>query len=416
MITRMYAVIDTETTGLSPKYHHRIAEIGVVLVDGGGRIEHEWSTLVNPDRDLGPQRIHGIRAADARRAPRFEDLAAHLIELLRGRTLVAHNLPFDLTFLDAEYARLGAGFPVDRSHGLCTMNLAASYLPGAGRSLAECCAAAGIPLGGWHSASADARATADLLSHFLQRTQPPYPWSSIAERAITVPWPQLAPQAFSTASRATRSMSIPGGGGGGGLVAGIVDYLPRVSGSAVADPYLAVLDAALADRYLSADEIAALGALAGSLGLTAADTDRLHRDYVNALARVALADHVLTDDERADLATIVTLLELPAGTDAEALVRATGGATTSELSLTLDDLVVFTGEFDEPRSVWMERATAVGLRVHHAVTKKVTLVIAADVDSLSGKAKKARGYGIRVVSLEEFEKAPAMGVVERAGV
>ncbi|QMW64912.1 3'-5' exonuclease [Mumia sp. ZJ1417] len=107
----MYAVIDTETTGLSPKYHHRIAEIGVVLVDGSGRIEHEWSTLVNPDRDLGPQRIHGIRAADARRAPRFEDLAAHLVELLRGRTLVAHNLPFDLTFLEAEYARLGTGLP-----------------------------------------------------------------------------------------------------------------------------------------------------------------------------------------------------------------------------------------------------------------------------------------------------------------
>ncbi|QMW64913.1 BRCT domain-containing protein [Mumia sp. ZJ1417] len=211
-------------------------------------------------------------------------------------------------------------------------------------------------------------------------------------------------------------MSIPGGGGGGGLVAGIVDYLPRVSGSEVADPYLAVLDAALADRYLSADEIAALGALAGSLGLTATDTDRLHRDYVDALARVALADHVLTDDERADLATIVTLLELPAGTDAEALARATGGATTSELSLTLDDLVVFTGEFDEPRSVWMERATAAGLRVHNAVTKKVSLVIAADVDSLSGKAKKARGYGIRVVSLEEFEKALAMGVAEHAEV
>ncbi|WP_262852911.1 exonuclease domain-containing protein [Mumia quercus] len=408
----MYAVIDTETTGLSPKYHHRVAEVGVVLVDDTGRIEHEWSTLVNPDRDLGPQRIHGIRAADARRAPRFEDIAAHLVELMRGRTLVAHNLPFDLTFLEAEYARLGAAFPADRSHGLCTMTLATSYLPGAGRSLAQCCAAAGIPLGGWHSAGADARAAADLLSHFVERSEQPYPWTSVAERAVTVPWPDLAPRAFSTASRATRSMTVPGGGAGAGLVAGIVEYLPRVTGSDVADPYLAVLDAALADRYLSADEIAALSALADALGLTAVDTDRLHRDYVDALARVALADHILTDDERADLAHIVELLELPAGTDTEALARAAGDGTSAELRLTVDDLVVFTGEFDEPRSVWMERATAVGLRVHNAVTKKVSLVIAADVDSLSGKAKKARGYGITVVSLEEFEKALALGVAD----
>jgi len=403
----MYAVIDTETTGLSPKYHHRIAEIGVVLVDERGAIEHEWSTLVNPDRDLGPQRIHGIRAADARRAPSFEDIAGHLVELMRGRTLVAHNLPFDLTFLQAEFARLGATFPADRSMGLCTMTLAPTYLAGAGRSLGECCSAAGITLTGWHSAAADARAAAELLVHFKRSAPRPYPWAPITVQAAALLWPEISPRAFTTATRPGGASST---GGGNGLVAGIVDYLPRVTGSAVADPYLAVLDTALADRYLSADEVAALRALADSLGLTTADTERLHLDYVDALARVALADHIVTDEERADLRDIVHLLALPAGTDEAALSRAAGEVVAPSVQLHVDDLVVFTGEFDEPRSTWVERARAVGLRTHDNVTKKVTLVVAADVDSLSGKAKKARGYGIPVVSLKEFEAALAQGV------
>src|SRR6476620_11660935 len=153
----MYAVVDTETTGLSPNLRHRIAEVAVVLVDESGKVEAEWSTLVNPERDLGPQHIHGIRGADVREAPRFEDIAGHLVDLLRGRVLAAHNLRFDRMFLDAEFDRLGVPFPLAHNMGLCTMTLSSSLLSGSGRSLRDCCAAANVPLTGWHSALADAR-------------------------------------------------------------------------------------------------------------------------------------------------------------------------------------------------------------------------------------------------------------------
>ncbi|WP_341952671.1 exonuclease domain-containing protein [Salinibacterium sp. TMP30] len=83
-----FAVIDFETTGLFAGGHDRVIEIAVVHVDAEGTVEGRWETLVNPQRDLGPQRIHQIRASDVVDAPTFTQIAAHLIELLAGRVLV----------------------------------------------------------------------------------------------------------------------------------------------------------------------------------------------------------------------------------------------------------------------------------------------------------------------------------------
>ncbi|GGT40553.1 exonuclease domain-containing protein [Nonomuraea spiralis] len=49
-----YAVIDVETTGLRTSWHDRVIEVAVVLLDPLGCVTREWSTLVNPERDLGP--------------------------------------------------------------------------------------------------------------------------------------------------------------------------------------------------------------------------------------------------------------------------------------------------------------------------------------------------------------------------
>ena len=57
---------------------------------------------------------------------------------------------------------------------------------------------------------------------------------------------------------------------------------------------------------------------------------------------------------------------------------------------------------DEPRDVWERRARTSGLVPHPAVTKRVRLVVAADPDSMSGKARKAESYGITVVSEAGF--------------
>ena len=57
-----FAVIDLETTGLFAGGHDRIVEIAVVHTDAHGSVTGAWETLVNPQRDLGPQRIHHIQS------------------------------------------------------------------------------------------------------------------------------------------------------------------------------------------------------------------------------------------------------------------------------------------------------------------------------------------------------------------
>jgi DNA polymerase-3 subunit epsilon len=65
--------------------------------------------------------------------------------------------------------------------------------------------------------------------------------------------------------------------------------------------------------------------------------------------------------------------------------------------------VVFTGELSVPREQWVQRAEAAGLK-HGGVNKNTRIVVAADPDSQSGKAAKARSYGIPVVTEAAFER------------
>ena len=155
-----YAVVDVETTGLSPG--DRVIEVAVVHLDGSGRRTDEWCTLVNPHRDPGV--AHGISAADVRRAPDFAGIAGELAARLSGRVLVAHDLPFALRFLTAEYARLGHELSTP---GLCTMDLA-------GRALEK-------PVG---TALQNARASARLLVCCLDRVEHVEPVRLVVPRTV----------------------------------------------------------------------------------------------------------------------------------------------------------------------------------------------------------------------------------------
>lgn len=108
-----YTVVDLETTGLFPQQHDRILEIAIVTVSDAGQIEQEWSTLVNPQRDVGPTHIHGITAREVLDAPTFGEVAPQVIASLVDKTMVAHNARFDTSFLDYEFARRPRHHPAD---------------------------------------------------------------------------------------------------------------------------------------------------------------------------------------------------------------------------------------------------------------------------------------------------------------
>lgn len=387
-----FAVIDFETTGLLPEYHHRAVEVAVVHVAPDGAVTGQWDTLINPRRDLGPQRIHGISAKDVLGAPIFEEVAAQLIELLSGRVIVAHNASFDLRFLDAELDRLGY-WRGDPWVSLCTMLMARRHL-GGGLSLADCCDAFGIPLDGAHRASVDAFATARLLEAFLA-SSPAGDWSELLKAA-----PVLPELTTSRAPWLARGSSVAAAVS---FLERIVVRIPDVSDTEEQAQYLALVDRCLIDRYLSEHEKAELIALADRTGIGRDTALGLHREYFIALGHAAWADGVLTEEEAADLELVAALLDIPDALCEEVLsapdVRLTSSPAVvlQGFALASGDEIVLTGDMSRVRSEWEDDLRAAGYVPKAAVTKRVAVVVAADPDSLSGKARKARDYGIPVV-------------------
>ncbi|NUT94993.1 MAG: DEAD/DEAH box helicase [Saccharothrix sp.] len=164
-----YAVVDVETTGFAARGQDRIVEVAVVRVASDGTVLGEWSSLVDPRRPLAASRIHGITQEDVAGAPAFIDIAPTLAAQLVEAVIVAHNASFDLGFLNAEFAR--ADHPFTSNGTLCTMKLDNQVHRAGRRRLPDCLAAVGVPPthGTAHRALADAKATADLLRHYLTR-------------------------------------------------------------------------------------------------------------------------------------------------------------------------------------------------------------------------------------------------------
>ena len=116
-----WAVIDVETSGFRPG-QARIISVAALGLDADGRVEQSVVSLLNPGVDPGPTHVHGLTAAMLEDQPQFGDIAGDVIEVLRGRTLVAHNVAFDYAFLAAEAELAEAELPVDTV--MCTVELA----------------------------------------------------------------------------------------------------------------------------------------------------------------------------------------------------------------------------------------------------------------------------------------------------
>lgn len=395
-----YAVIDTETTGILTGWHHRIVEVAVVHLDVDGTITGEWCTLLNPGRDLGPQAIHGIRAADVRRAPRFEQIAGDLAHLLRDRIVAAHNWPFDAMHLRTEFERLGIDAPLLPEAGLCTLRAMGMAIPEAPRALRECCTALGLPDRDWHTARDDALGAAELLRYLLVHAPELVHPTPAQQRLAHWDWPSLPRQLTKPVQRTPVGQVQPH------FLARLVERLPRDEDPQV-DAYFAMLDDALLDRQISASEADALVELAFSLGLSKTDVLAVHHTYLRELARAAWADGTITETERRDLDTVATLLGLDDHLVATLLEEehptigtssAHAAVTPGGLVLRPGDRIVLTGEMRHSRAELTERAKALGLRVTGSVSGKTRVLVAADPDSLSAKAERARFLGIPIVT------------------
>lgn len=116
-----WVVVDVETSGFHTA-HARVISLAVLALDAAGSVERSVVSLLNPGVDPGPTHIHGLTAEMLEDQPTFADIAADVVDVLHGRTLVAHNVAFDYAFLTAEAELAGTSLPVDQV--MCTVELA----------------------------------------------------------------------------------------------------------------------------------------------------------------------------------------------------------------------------------------------------------------------------------------------------
>jgi DNA polymerase III epsilon subunit-like protein len=299
-----YAVMDFETTGLSPR-SDRVVEVAIARVDARGQIEDEFATLINPDgRDVGPTFIHGITNAQVRRAPTFAEVAPELLARMSGAVVVAHNATFEEAFLAAELKR--AGIKVSSIPALCTLWLGRRTFATPNYKLGTLARAGGVALVDKHAALGDVRAVSALLPQMtgnlpspLLYCGSPMTWTAASPTGVSLPL-------------VTRAVALRKGTDG--WMQSLVARLPGTAlapEDAAAETYLDTLAEVLSDGRLSRDEAGLLADLAGSAGMGGTQVLALNQRFLDGLKAAALEDDVLTLTEIRQLRAAAKALSLP---------------------------------------------------------------------------------------------------------
>ncbi len=414
-----FAVVDVETTGLFPRGNDRIIEIAALRVDTQGSVLDEYQTLVNPRRDMGPIHIHGIASAHVKDAPQFEEIAGDVLRVLSGAIFASHNVRFDLEFVRSEMDRIGCQLPDFPS--LCTMRLARKADPClASRNLGAVCAHFGIEHTEAHSAYGDAFVAAQLLAACIDRIGVD---GRISLETIGVEgqivagdcWPRLPVSGKSRRrEEVTRAEDDEPS-----YLSQLVARLPATGlGAPHLDEYLALLDRALEDRRVTAEEASALLDLANDVGLGRERAIEAHHQYMSDLIDVALQDDVISESEMEDLQSVRHVLSIEVQKletlveerkDCKRRIGNSAACTSINRPQLAGASICFTGELQcrvagelATRSVAETKAADAGMIIKKTVTKKLDYLVTPDPDSMSGKAKKARAYGVRILAEPVF--------------
>ncbi|WP_080845482.1 ATP-dependent DNA helicase DinG [Cytobacillus gottheilii] len=170
-MSNKFVVVDLETTGNAPKKGDKIIQFAAVVIENG-KITKEYSSLVNPKQPIPPfiEELTGLTDDMVKTAPYFSEIAEEINVLLEDAYFVAHNVLFDLSFLQEELINAGLiGFygPV-----IDTVELARILLPSADSyKLSELSQSIGIIHDRPHQADSDSLATAELLLLLLNKVK-----------------------------------------------------------------------------------------------------------------------------------------------------------------------------------------------------------------------------------------------------
>ena len=181
-------ILDTETTGLDPKMGHRLVEIGAVELINHTPTGVNYQTYINPERDVDPgaQEIHGLTNEFLKQHPAFGDISTEFINFLSDSTLIIHNAPFDLAFINMELSRLGVA-PISSERVIDTLVLARKKFPGAQANLDALCRRFAIENRHreLHGALVDAALLADVYIELIGGKEPTLGLSAKEAKTVT---------------------------------------------------------------------------------------------------------------------------------------------------------------------------------------------------------------------------------------
>lgn len=170
---------DTETTGLSPFDGDRVIEFAAVelFVDSHGRVVRTipHAMLFNPGIPIPSKvvQLTGIDDAKVAKEPPFEERARAVRELLANSVCIAHNFPFDRSFLSVELQRAGLNWP-DPVGEIDTVDLSIRHFPEAqSHKLGDLARRLDIRLDEAHRATHDAEACGRAFVEMARQSDAP---------------------------------------------------------------------------------------------------------------------------------------------------------------------------------------------------------------------------------------------------
>ena len=420
-----FSLIDLETTGLFK--NDRIVEISIRKVDfQGNEIEH-FNTLVNPERDVGPQSIHKISALDVKSAPVFSELVGNILSIIDNSVLVGHNINgFDIKFLSKEFEKAGFNFKYNEQNTLDSLRFAKELkyplkLEKLYKSIVK---GSSIKKINFHNASEDTKA---LLNIF--KTNDFKNW---------VLRQQIRPVFFEDIPEKSKNLSTRGEG-----LESVSSFIESIKYSEKIidlefdefnlNQYSIALQSYIEDKEVSDEEILKIQELVSEFNISIDEARQIHKHILDTYTDIALLDSKITDEEMYKLRQISKLLGIENYLE-ESIENSSNNniknklldKTISILPLKreshyyLEDLegklVCFTGdiqvvssgqEYDKDSLTSVSKNK--GISISSTLNKKVDILVAQDVFSQSSKIQKAKNYGIRILDSNDF--ARKIGVI-----
>jgi ATP-dependent DNA helicase DinG len=164
-----FVVVDLETTGNSPKKGDKIIQFAAVVIENG-KITETFSSLLKPNQPIPVfiEELTGINDEMVKQAPYFSEIAQKVMLLLEDAYFVAHNVFFDLPFLQEEL--IDSGYEGFYGPVIDTVELARILYPVAdGYKLTDLAEQENLRHERPHQADSDAQVTAELLLLFLDK-------------------------------------------------------------------------------------------------------------------------------------------------------------------------------------------------------------------------------------------------------